>query len=149
MISLSKNKTVNSLLFTAMGLIVICMLSSFINRVFIAPPVDPILSEDLKSTSVEVIQVNVLNASGKQGLAAKVKDFLRNRGFDVVEIGNNDVLLNRSQVIDRLGDTKSAKEVAYALGINDSLVISQPDSNMYLRASIIIGDDFAALKPFK
>ena len=145
---LTENKTANIMLLSAMGLIVVCMLSSFINRMVIAPPVDPNI-EGQKTTAAEVIQVNVLNACGKSGLASKVKEFLRSRGFDVVEIGNFDQKLTKSVVIDRLGDVNSSKKVAYALGISDSLVVSQADSSLYLRSSIVIGDDFADLKPFK
>ena len=147
---LSNNKAANVLLLSAMGLIVICMLSSFVTRMVIAPPVDSNIDNGIqKSTVSEVIQINVLNASGKKGLASKVKDFLRSRGFDVVEVGNYDQMTDKSQVIDRLGDMKSARKVAYALGISDSMVTGKLDSNMYLRASVVIGNDFSELKPFK
>ncbi len=147
---LTNNKKANIMLLSAVGLIVIGMLSSFVNRMFIAPPVDPNIDSSItKNTHEEVIQVNVLNACGKKGLAAKAKEFLRSRGFDVVEIGNFEQPMPKSVIIDRLGDINSAKKVAYALGIQDTLIQKQVDSTLYLRSTIVIGDDFAILKPFK
>lgn len=125
------------------------LLSSFIDRVFISPPISASLPEELRSNKQEVIQVNILNASGEVGLASKAKEFLRVRGFDVVEIGNHKALLENSAVIDRLGDIGSTYKVAYAMGINDSLITTQIDSSMFLRSTIIIGKDFALLKPYK
>lgn len=146
---ISNNKTANILLLSALGLIVIVMLSSFINRVLISPPVDPSIDKDIETSQNEiVIQINVLNACGEPGLAAKVKDFMRFRGFDVVEIGNYSSTEEQSFVLDRLGDMRSARKVAYALGVSDSMVVSSIDSNMYLRSTVVIGKDFAFLKPF-
>ncbi len=146
---ISSNKTANILLLSALGLIVIVMLSSFINRMFISPPIDPMLDKEIEASENEVvIQVNILNACGETGLAARVKDYMRFRGFDVVEIGNYHRIEESSIVFDRLGDLRSARKVAYALGISDSNVVSSIDSNLYLRSTIIIGKDFALLKPF-
>mgnify|MGYP001158031941 CR=1 FL=1 len=131
-------------------LIVTIMATSFILRVAVTPPVSATIDSSIeKSNRQEVIQVNILNACGVKGLASKAKEFLRARGFDVVEIGNSDLLTNNSQVIDRLGDGKSAKQVAYALGIRDTMITSIIDSNMFLRATIVIGNDFQELKPFR
>lgn len=132
-----------------MSIIVVAMLSSFISRVFISPPVDPTLDADIqRNTAQEVIQVSVLNAAGAQGIATKAKNYLRSRGFDVVEIGNFDKTVSKSCIIDCVGDLRSAMKVAYALGINDSLVVTKVDSNLFLRSSIILGMDYQELKPF-
>ncbi len=133
----------------AFGLIVIVMLSSFINRVIIAPPVDSKIEEGANSSENDlVIQVNVLNACGETGLAAKAMEFLRLRGFDVVEIGNYPKKEEKSFVLDRLGDLRSARKVAYAMGIPDTLVVSAVDSNLFVRSTVVIGKDFPLLKPF-
>ncbi len=146
---ISENKTANILLLTALGLIVIVMLSSFVNRVVISPPVDANIEEGIEASENEtVIQVNVLNACGETGLAAKVKEFMRLRGFDVVEIGNFPSSEEKSYVLDRVGDMGSARKVAYAIGVPDSMVVSSIDSTLYLRSTIIIGKDFASLKAF-
>jgi maleate cis-trans isomerase len=130
--------------------LVTVMATSFVLRVAVAPPVSATIDNSIaKSNAQEVIQVNILNACGTKGLASKAKDYLRARGFDVVEIGNSEEMTNNSQIIDRLGDIKSAKQVAYALGIRDTMITSVIDSNMFLRATIIIGSDYQDLKPFR
>ncbi|MBM2814529.1 MAG: hypothetical protein HW421_1291 [Ignavibacteria bacterium] len=139
-----------SILLAGLSVTVVLMLSSFLFRTVISPPVDPNLDDNIqKNTVEEVIQVNVLNASGVQGLAARVRNFLRARGFDVVEIGNYPESSENSIIIDKVGDVNSALKVAYALGIGDTLVTTKIDSALFLRTSIIIGKDFASLKPFK
>ncbi len=144
-----KSKQFNYITIGFLSVIVFFMLSSFISRMVLEPPVDSSIDPNIvKSTAQEVIQVNVLNACGEKGLAGKVRNFLRSRGYDVVEIGNYEPALDKSIVIDRLGDPNSSKKVAYALGVNDSLVYSEIDSNMFLRASVVIGKDFFELKPF-
>ena len=51
-------------------------------------------------------------------------------------------------VFDRTGDLSTARKVAYAMGIDDSLVVSEPDSKRYVKCSVVLGDDFKKLKPF-
>ncbi|MCX6154010.1 MAG: LytR C-terminal domain-containing protein [Candidatus Kapabacteria bacterium] len=144
-----KKSIINYSFISVLSLVVFFMGSSLVYRVAIAKPVDPNLDRNIqKSTVTEVIQVNILNACGERGLASKVKSYLRARGFDVVEVGNFSKTLDKSVIYDRVGDLQSAKKVAYAVGINDSLVASQLDSSLFLRTSIVIGKDFKELKPF-
>lgn len=146
---ISNNKTANILLLVSFSLIVIVMLSSFINRVIISPPVQAEIDNGTNTSQNDVvIQVNVLNACGETGLAAKVMEFLRLRGFDVVEIGNYPKKEEKSFVLDRLGDVRSARKVAYAIGVPDSLVVSAIDSTLFVRSTVVIGKDFPLLKPF-
>jgi len=146
---ISNNKTANILLLVSFSLIVIVMLSSFINRVIISPPVQAEIDNGANTSQNDVvIQVNVLNACGETGLAAKVMEFLRLRGFDVVEIGNYPKKEEKSFVLDRLGDVRSARKVAYAIGVPDSLVVSALDSTLFVRSTVVIGKDFPLLKPF-
>lgn len=142
-----KAHLVNGIL-TALGIVTIVLFISFLHRIFISPSVDPYVNKNGSSKKNEAIQINVLNACGVDGLAAKAKEYLRQRGFDVVEIGNYSEVLNHSMVCDRIGDAKSAHKVAYALGISSKSIISQVDSSLYIRASVIIGNDFFDLKPF-
>jgi len=143
-----KVKVLNYMFIGIMGLVVAGMLSSFVMRMS-APPIDAKIESDIvKSTVEEVIQVNVLNGCGVPGLAGKAQQYLRSRGFDVVEIGNTETVIEKSQVIDRVGDQISAMKVAYALGLADSTVTSNIDSSLFLRATIVIGNDYKELNPF-
>ena len=119
-------------------------------RVVISPPVVAELDMASKQkASREVIQVEILNSTKQSGLANKFMNYLRIRNFDVVKIGNHPEETMKSTIIDRLGDYNSAKKVAYALGISDSLISRSIDSSLFLRCTIIIGNDFNKLKPYK
>lgn len=97
----------------------------------------------------EMIQISVLNACGVKGLAAKVRDYMRNKGFDVVDVGNYNQQAKFSFVIDWIGDTLSAKKIANAIGVPESKIIHDIDSSLYLRGSIVIGSDYEKLNAFK
>lgn len=132
-----------------LSLIVILMLTSFIIRIS-SKPIDASLDDNVSSiTAQNNIQINVLNGCGKNGLAAATNEYLRKYKFDVLEIGNYDDNIDKSMVIDRLGDIKSAKKVAYALGINDSLIITKIDSSLFVRSTVVIGNDYENLNVFK
>ncbi len=123
---------------------------ALVNRLILSPPVNPEVPTELQRTASEkIIQLNILNASGSRGLAATMTDYLRARGFDVVEFGNYDTLLDRSIVIDRVDDSASTARVAYSIGIADTLCRREVDSTLYLRCTIIIGKDYPSLKPFR
>ncbi len=139
--------------YTIIGLLAIALvllLSSFVFQMFVIDRVDPELDRDIPSQTVErVIQVNIMNACGVNGLAAKTKNFMRSRGFDVVEIGNFRKKTEHSFVIDRLGDTLSSQKVAYVMGLSEDMVETDIDSMLFLRATIVIGSDYKELSPFK
>lgn len=130
-------------------LLVGSMFLAFTNRIFISPPVDSNLEENVeKLTNQEVIQVSILNSTSINGLANKAKTFLQLRNFDVVEVGNYSTPLPATKVIDRVGDYASAVKVAKAIGVPDSLVTTQIDSSLFVRTTIVIGQDYPKLLPF-
>ncbi|MBX3042363.1 MAG: LytR C-terminal domain-containing protein [Candidatus Kapabacteria bacterium] len=142
-------KHLNYLIIGLLTILVTVMTTSFVLRIAVAPPVSASIDKTIaKSTAQEVIQLNILNACGAPGLASKAKDYLRARGFDVVEIGNSDEILSKTVIIDRLGDIQSARQLAYALGVRDSMITARIDSNLFLRATVMIGSDYNSLKPF-
>ena len=128
----------------ALAVVVLVAVASLVWR-FVHPPVSPLTNEEDPRS---VIQVEVVNASGRPGAGRKVMEFLRLRGFDVVEIGNDTARPRRSVVIDRVGDRTSARKVAQSLGIADSLITTDLDSMRFLQSSIIIGSDLDNLEPF-
>lgn len=124
------------------------LIMSFTNRVLISPPIDPNLEENVeKLNNLEIIQVSILNSTSINGLANKARTFMQLRNFDVVEIGNSKIVLPNTIVIDRMGDFASAKKVAKAFGVADSLIKTDIDSSLFVRVSIIIGQDYPKL-PF-
>jgi hypothetical protein len=91
----------------------------------------------------EIIQLEVLNGCGKDGIADRFTSYLRTINFDVVHTGNyRSFEVDHSLVIDRVGNVANAKKVAEALGINNNHIIQQLNKDYFLDVSVIIGKDF-------
>lgn len=131
-------------LIAALGVVVVAFLGSLVWRL-INPPVSPLVNEDDPRST---IQVDVVNASGRQGAGRHTLEFLRERGFDVVKISSTEDRPKRSLVIDRMGDKVSARKIANALGIADTLIVTEIDSMRFVRATIMLGSDIDKLEPF-
>ncbi len=89
------------------------------------------------------VRVEVLNAGGIRWMARDATRRLRPVGFDVVHFGNagpSDAG-QPSVVIDRVGRTDVAQAVAEALGIHN--VQSEPDPNLYVDVSVLLGSEWA------
>lgn len=87
------------------------------------------------------VRVEVLNAAGTPGLAREATRRLRDRGFDVVYFGNAPgERRDSSEVLDRSGQLESARAVADALAVRR--VSSEPDADLYLDVSVILGRDW-------
>lgn len=130
--------------------IVVFLLYSFVNTTMVNTPVDNQADSRGMTASGEVIQLDVLNGCGVQGVAQDFTDFLRKRKFDVVQSSNYtsfDVV--ESLVIDRVGNKATASKVAHALGIDVKNVVTQINPDYYLHVSVVIGRDYQELKPYK
>jgi len=139
-------KTTSFLFMIALGAFIFLMLSSFVLRISGTGNVNGNLEQVQKENTVaDAIQVSVLNGCGEKGLANEVRKYLRKYGFDVVEIGNYNGTIEKSIVIDRLGDEHSARKTAHVLGISDTHIYTNIDSSLYVRATVIIGKDFSQL----
>jgi hypothetical protein len=87
------------------------------------------------------IRVQVLNATGTRGLARRATGYLRDRGFDVVDMATARQSRDSTLVIDHRGNPEWAKLVAGAFG--GAPVEPGPDSSRYLDITVIIGRDWA------
>jgi len=93
------------------------------------------------TTTGRRIRVQVLNASGRSGLAREATRVLRDGGFDVLEFGNgSNFSPDSSVVLDRVGSVEHARQVADALGIRR--VAARPDANLYLDVTVVLGKDW-------
>ena len=148
---MAANRLSNSLLNAALalfGLAVLVLLYALVTRSF-GTRTDPVRASNPAELVGKIIQVEVRNGAGVDHLAAEMTQFLRDRGFDVVEVGNYDSFKQEhSVVIDRVGDMESAQRVAAALGIPPERVQQDIQRDFYLDASIIIGHDYKTLEPF-
>jgi predicted outer membrane lipoprotein len=88
------------------------------------------------------VRVEVLNGAGVDRLARQATERLRELDFDVVYYGNAEEFdRERSVVIARLDSVEPARRVADVLGLQE--VIHQPDRNLYLDVTVILGVDWA------
>jgi hypothetical protein len=95
------------------------------------------------------IQLDVQNGTNENGVATGITDYLRKNGIDVVEIGNyKSKDIERTLIIDRVGDKNKAKKVAAVLGVNDKNIIQQLNNSLYLDVTVVIGKDYKELKPY-
>jgi hypothetical protein len=90
------------------------------------------------------VVVEVLNASGRAGLARSGTRLLRRAGIDVVHFGNApaaDGLLDSTRILLRRGDAATAQRVREALGVGKVVVAPEPD--LLLDVSVLLGADFS------
>jgi hypothetical protein len=86
------------------------------------------------------VKVEVLNASGQRGLARRAMSYLRERGFDVVNMGNAAAPRDSSIVYDRSGHPEWAALAVRALGQARSE--TRLDEARYLDLTIVLGANF-------
>lgn len=88
------------------------------------------------------IVVEVLNGSGRRGLARVATRALRSAGFDVVYFGTVADSVGITQVLARRGDSLAAVKVARALGSGQARV--KPDTLLRVDVTVLLGDDYRA-----
>jgi|YelNatPaOPRAMG01_1025707.scaffolds.fasta_scaffold00288_3 hypothetical protein len=147
--ALSLKKLFTSIFRIAVAGVAFLLLYSFMDRLFIHPPAKSERSDDTPPTRVEkVIQISVENECGQQNVAMIFTNFLRKRGFDVVETGNGSSFDRQiTMVVDAAGNLENAKRVATALGVDESNVVQRIDPHAYVDVKVLIGRDFSKLKP--
>jgi LytR cell envelope-related transcriptional attenuator len=94
------------------------------------------------------LEVEVLNASGVDGLARTGTRVLRAGGIDVVDYGTaaSDVgHLDSTRILVRRGDAGSGERVRRVLDVGRVTV--QRDSTLLVDVSVFLGRDFAARAP--
>jgi len=89
-------------------------------------------------------QVEVLNGSGRRGLARAAVRRLRRAGWDVVAYGNAPPAA-RSEVIARHGRLDQARLVADLLGL--TRVRAAPDSGRWVDLTVVLGADAPPIGP--
>lgn len=117
-----------------------------------SPPPDLII--DLREESIEnPIEVEVLNGCGMQGLGQQFTDFLRSHQIDVVKTENADHFqYEKTVIIQRNQYVESSYFIADILKIpkNDTTrILIQPDLSLETDVTLIVGKDYANIKPFQ
>ncbi len=88
--------------------------------------------------------VEVLNGTGRAGLARTATRLLRSRGIDVVSYGNADSSA-QSVILLRRGSQARARAVLHALGTGAIQVAL--DSTRHVDVTVILGSDFHPRMP--
>lgn len=83
------------------------------------------------------IRVQVLNTTKTRGLARRATLLLRDRGFDVVEMGTTGETRDTTLVLDRSGHPDWAAQVAKVMGT--ARAEARPDTSRYLDITVLIG----------
>ncbi len=87
------------------------------------------------------IKVQVLNGSGKSGVARAVRDKLVRNGFNVVEFGNADSQDYKETIIlDRIGNIK--KSISVARILNCENIYSKINHFILVDVTVIVGKDY-------
>lgn len=87
------------------------------------------------------VTVEILNGSGRPGVASAAKKVLRLQGADVVDIGNSDTLETRTIVYDRTGRHENAQAVRRWLGCEAAAAVTRPDPKRLVDVTVLIADD--------
>lgn len=88
----------------------------------------------------ERVVVEVLNGSGKRGLARVATRVLRQAGFDVVYFGNAASEVAATVALARRGDSALALRAARALGSDSARVVI--DTLLRVDVTVLLGADF-------
>jgi hypothetical protein len=92
---------------------------------------------DARAPAGARIRVQVLNGTKTRGLARRATILLRDRGFDVVEIGTTNENRDSTLVLDLSGHPDWTSRVARALG--SARVETRIDSSRYLDITVVLG----------
>lgn len=123
--------------------------SSFSSKDNIEPTTADTTKKNITKQPGQLIQLDVQNGTGINGIASVFSDYLRKFGFDVVEMGNyksDDV--SKTKILSRKEDLTNAEKIAIALGVNKKYVTQQINPSLFIDATVVIGKDFKELKPF-
>ncbi len=132
-----------------LGAVLVIFVYSLASRYLVPQPL-PSRLENPAELVGEIIQVEVRNGCGVSGLAAEMTRYLRAGGFDVVDVGDYSSFdQETSLVIDRSGNPEAARQVALAVGIPEGEIVQDIRLEDYVDATVVIGKDYAALKPFR
>ncbi|MGB9695652.1 MAG: LytR C-terminal domain-containing protein [Ignavibacteria bacterium] len=95
------------------------------------------------------IQIRIENGTGENRIGATFREYLKKKGYDVVELDNyKSTEVEKTLIIDRIGDLKKAIRIAEALGVSQRNIVQMIDPTKFVDATVIIGKDYKELKPF-
>jgi hypothetical protein len=100
-------------------------------------PLFAALAEQPRAPEGVRVRVQVLNTTETRGLARRATRLLRDRGFDVVDIGTVGPTIDTTVVLDLSGHPAWAEAAAKVMA--PARVRARPDSSRYLDVTVLIG----------
>jgi hypothetical protein len=95
-------------------------------------------------------QIEVLNGCGADGIAFTATQYGRQKGLDVVSMGNHaNFDVKKSYIVGWINDKDTIQQIAEIFGIDSKHVSIKENKDKQLAASIILGKDYKNLNPFK
>jgi len=92
------------------------------------------------------IQAEILNGCGEAGLAGKFSTYLRDNGIDITNSENADHFnYNKTLIILRSQEMKSAQELAVLIGIDPAEIRVETNPDLMLDVTIVIGQNYSSL----
>jgi len=134
-----------------MGLVVLVLGWQMLQwvRVPPAPPHQILALTDQYPAATDIYQIEIRNGAGVAGAAQALREYLMGKGYDVVEVGNHPSFdVEKTQVVDRVGNLDIARQVAASLGLAEDHVLQEERQQYFLDVSVIIGKDYLILPPF-
>ena len=122
------------------GLAIILLGAGVMWRVHQHLPRDPAGPPAMHAPTGVRVRVSVLNGTKTRGLARRATMLLRDRGFDVVDMGTDNASntpRDTTIVYDLTGHPDWARRIAR--GLTPSRVETTPDSSRYLDAVVVLG----------
>ena len=95
----------------------------------------------------QTIRVEVLNGAGVGGIARRMTDFLRRKGFDVIDFGNAKSFNYHETVVLHRGEDRTAGQLV-AQAIRTTNIVDQKNPFLTLDVTLILGRDYRKLLPF-
>lgn len=95
---------------------------------------------DVRAPAGARIRVQVLNTTKTRGLARRATQLLRDRGFDVVELGTTGPTIDTTIVLDLSGHPAWAEAAAKVMA--PARTRARTDSSRYLDVSVLIGSSW-------
>ncbi len=101
------------------------------------------LEDPKAAASAENARLAVLNGAGIEGLATRSAEFLREKGFNVVEVSNADRMdYAKTLIIDYTGNPYTTRYLMEVMGLSQGQILFQAPPNDQVDVAVILGADW-------
>ena len=94
------------------------------------------------ASAAETVRIEILNASGRKDLAVLVTNFLRKKGFDVINFGTYGSIEKQTKIVNCSGNIDTALGIRDVLALGGLEIYSKLEKPAIAQVRIILGADF-------